>query len=255
MFDISTPSAQDCGVASVVPHTALILSHVNNGGDLKMLLAQHTLYSRDGQVRMGSGQVIGPERLAEIVNLLDENAARHASDQFLPAHVIAQGSDMVAWHVPARRRPMFFAVHDEGTFSLDVIWPALLFVARGSRLWLAALDSDERPGPDAPVYHAPLMNHDPRSGLCFGSAPMPGRAYLDTMSEFESAVFESNFSHVNGCNHLRYRHLKSTEQHACTATHLAFYRALEKRRLKRFPTRHLLPMNCSVARFLTTGAR
>lgn len=255
MFEANSPNAAQCGVASVVPHMALIVSHVQNGGDIKMLLAQHKLYAKDGQVRMGSGEVVGPERLAEIVGMLDENAARHASERFLPTNVIAQGGDMVAWHVPSKKRPMFFSTSNEGAFCLNVAWPALLFVARGSHLWLAALDTNERPSADTPVYHAPLMNHDSRNGLCSGSVKMPARACLDTMAEFEAAVFESNFSHVNGHNHLKYRALQSAGDHACNDTHLAFYRSVEKRRLKQFPTRNLLPMaKATVADFLKTGA-
>ena len=254
MLEAVTPTPADCGVTSIAPHTALILSQISNGGDVSMLVAQHKLYQASGQLRMGSGEIIGPERIAQIVAMLDESAARHASEQFLPARVIAHGADMIAWHVPGKRRPMFFATDAEGPVSMQVSWPSLLFLARGNRLWLAALDSDARPDADTPLYHAPLMNHDARNGLCFGNAERPARASLETMAIFETAVFKSNFSHCNGGNHLRYRHLNSDRQSACNSTHLAFYRSVEKRRLKRVPARHLLPLNKTVADFLKTGS-
>lgn len=254
MLEPMTPTPAECGVTSIVPHTALILSQINNGGDVSMLVAQHKLYQASGHVRMGSGEIIGPERIAQIVAMLDENAARHASEQVLPAHVIAHSADMVAWHVPGKRRPMFFTDSPNPPESMQVAWPSLLFLARGNRLWLAALDSDTRPDADTPLYHAPLMNHDARNGLCFGNAARPARASLETMRTFEAAVFESNFSHCNGGNHLRYRHLNSASQSACDSTHLGFYRSIAKRRLKRFPARHLLPLNMTVADFLKTGS-
>jgi PRTRC genetic system protein B len=263
MLNSYSPDALDCGAARVTPRYALTVSEITTSGQsmfggraADMMLTLHQLHTVGGQTRMGSGEVIGPERLADIVDELGERGARRSCGGILPASVVAHGDNMIAWHVPSQRRPMFFSARgdDRKRQTLTVAWPSLLFLARGSSLWLAALDSDSRPDANTPVYHAPLMNHDARNGLCFGSAVTPPHADIDTMATFEAAVFESNFSHVNGDNHLRYKTLRSAEQRPCNETHLAFYQSLSARKLKRFPTRHLLPTGRTVADFLSTGA-
>ena len=257
MFKAMTPDATDCGIASVEPHTALILSNVKNASDIQMLVAEHRLYQREGEVRLGSGQIIGPERIGQIVRELDEKASRKLAETVLPPQVIAQGDDMVAWHTPSQQRAMFFAVHGEGSFALQVAWPALLCVARGSHLWLAALASDTRPSGDTPIFFAPLMNQTATSGMCSGSIPMPPRATVENIPAFERAIYETNFSHVNGSNHLRYRGLSSESDAISNADHVAFWRGIQARRFKCFPSRHLLPMaDTTVETFIQrTGRR
>lgn len=249
-------SAADVGVRRVIPERAIVLSSVAQAGlsrDISMLVMEHEIYHRHGQTRLGAGHVIGPERLGDMVSELDERAVSRPAPSFLPAHVLANGANFIVWHVPSAIRPMFFSLDGE-SFCLEVVWPSLIFAAHGHRLSLAATQGGERPDADTPVFHAPLMNHSHEAGLCFGSAERPTRAALDTLPLYERAVFKSYFSHGMGGNNLRYRQLKSPDQERCDDTHEAFYRSLAARRLKRFPSRHLLPLGMTVSEFIEQKA-
>lgn len=260
MLIAHTTKPEDCGVATIQPQAALVISSVANGGDIRELVAEHRVYTDStGKARMGSGNLIGPERLADIADRLSETAARHAAEDVLPANVIAHSSNMVAWHVPSRRRPMFFASGAaqgvEAPLTCHVAWPNLLFVARGGKLWLAALESGNRPQADTSVYHAPMMNHSTQQGLCFGSVAMPAEAAVETLPDFEAAVFESYFTHCNGLNNLRYKQQRQANQQASNNAHIAFWQFIEKRRFKQFPKRHLLSAGMTVGEFIRATAQ
>jgi PRTRC genetic system protein B len=171
MIDFHTPSDLDVGAVSILPRIALIISAVSGatklaGGEgyshqrVSRVIAEHKLYSQpNGQMALGSGALVGVDRLADIVDELSGKVRPRMTPTLLPPSVLAYGEDFMAWHVPSAVRPMLFRIKGCADETLNVAWPSLLLIAGQRGLFLAALDQNERPDADTPVYHAPIMNH------------------------------------------------------------------------------------------------
>ena len=228
-------SPLSCGAASVVPHTALVLSQIDSAHGQTMLVAQHKIYQTPQGWRMGSADVLDPRGVMDIVRRMDNEAAMHSGPQYLPPNLLAHSDDLLIWHVPSSVRPMFFLMPgSRRAVTLDVVWPSLVFHARGGSLRLFATATTKRPEPSTPLFQAPLMNHNPVSGLCFGSVPRPQRADLSSVATFEAAVYQTNFTHVWGDWPLADR-LEKGESESVSQELLAFYEQLAARNAKRFP--------------------
>ncbi|MEQ9223926.1 MAG: PRTRC system protein B [Salinisphaeraceae bacterium] len=245
MLKAADLTPESAGILGISPERALIINRVSNG-HIQCLVTEHEIHARDGVHRMGAGSPVSPDRLADILRSLMEAGTRKRTARVLPSNVVAYAGDLVAWWVPGRKRGMWFRGDDGEAVVLEVPWPNLLFVAHRNGLHVAGLRGHDRPLADDPVYHAPLMNHDHHQGLCFGSVAVPERPSLDTIPAYENAVFKSFFSHVNGGNHLNWRMGRRIDGQISTEEHFAFWKSLERRRLRQFPERHLLPADESV---------
>jgi len=120
----------------------------------------------------------------------------------IPAHVLqidASKDGYAMWYTPARRRTL---LHDEqmGLPSGEAAVPALLWKATTQRLMLFALNGDERPTADTPLFAAPFGNTANGGSVCMGSVPVSFEASvsLDSfMARWEAFFFNSYFTHLN----------------------------------------------------------
>ena len=64
-------------------------------------------------------------------------------------------------------------------YGFRVPWPPLLFLAVRHTLYCAALAHADRPEPETPLFHAPLMNIDAQGAVCLGTAETPPTCSLD----------------------------------------------------------------------------
>ena len=260
MIQHETINAETLGQITATPEYALVLSGISGGipsGGLSnpAILGLHRIYNRNGESRLGAGEMVSPESLSRITADLEGRASRIPAPEFIESDVLATTHNYVAWHVPGGQRPMFFNTRDYGRFALDkVAWPSLMFVASNKGLFVAALASNERPQPDTPLYHAPVMNVGDEGNVCLGSASRPSAINIGSRRAFEQAFFESNFSHGMGHNKLRYRHLKTLDQKFENETLITFYRNLAKRGCRQFPVRHLLATETTVSQFIERTA-
>lgn len=120
----------------------------------------------------------------------------------IPAHVLqidASKDGYAMWYTPSRRRTL---LHDEqmGLPSGEAAVPALLWKATTRRLTLFALNGDERPTADTPLYVAPFGNTASGGGVCMGNVPVSFEesVSLDSfMARWEAFFFNSYFTHLN----------------------------------------------------------
>lgn len=122
--------------------------------------------------------------------------------EFLHPRLVARGLGVRAWWRPAWKAPLHFTLPALKDLSGQVFpQPPLLFVEKGERLEVYALPEDRRPSPDTPLLLAPYFNlygHGPGGGVCLGT----GRRGRD-VEDWESAFFESAFSHLGGTRPLK----------------------------------------------------
>ena len=162
--------------------------------------------------------------------------------------IIAQGDHTLAWMVPGKVRPMWFRRPKGEPLALNVPWPTLVFLAGDGQISLAALASNRRPNPKTRLYRPPLMNTYSDGLVCLGSAQVGAMDGPESRPAFEAAIFDSLFSHGNHRDNLRLPN-QGDPTHT-DAQHIAFYRRLAKAKAKRFPREALVPMGCTLGRFL-----
>lgn len=134
-----------------------------------------------------------------------EALGRTAVPDILPGNVLVAHSDVLAWWVPAQVRPAYFALSSppKGLHALarrttvDVPYPAHLFIATRSGLGVYALAASERPAANTPVLHSPILNVFIEGRLCWGNIPRPKTLAVSAIPEFERAVFDSWSTHPN----------------------------------------------------------
>lgn len=118
--------------------------------------------------------------------------------ELLPENVLSVSASHLVWWVPAKRRRVFFNNRELGQRSAEVPHPPLLFsVVKGS--WsVYALRENLRPNEETAIYFTPYFNTYDDCSICVGSAAIPKSLSTKTIAEWESAFFESAFTHMNG---------------------------------------------------------
>lgn len=164
--------------------------------------------------RIREGRLLRQDDLSRLGGILQQAGSRPSL--ILPERVLGAGPGFLTWYKPAHKAPMRFLVGGK-LFESEVIWPSLIFHARGGKLFAVAYVSEARPDADTPVFAPPLMNFYDSTAMCRGSASYPANHDPATVPEWEFAVFGTHFTHINNSVKLRGRE-QSTE------SHLAFWR-------------------------------
>ncbi|MDR7256269.1 PRTRC genetic system protein B [Sphingomonas sp. BE270] len=134
-----------------------------------------------------------------------EALGRTVLPEILPANILVAHPDMLAWWIPERVRPAYFALSAppvglrvlSARTTVPVPYPAHLFVATRSNLGVYALPANQRPTAETTVLHSPILNVFVDGRLCWGNIPRPKALTIATIPEFENAVFDSWSTHPN----------------------------------------------------------
>jgi PRTRC genetic system protein B len=133
---------------------------------------------------------------------LSEGLGARIATEILPANVLGRTPGMLAWWVPTSRRIMFFGEADEKARMLNGLvfpQPALVFKVRNRELFVRALDANLRPNADTRLKTAPYWNVAGDDGrVCLGTTQVPDNLSVDSMPAFETAFFQSEYTHPWG---------------------------------------------------------
>lgn len=242
IFASPTPSAAPTvrAILALIVHEGRETEH----NLIDYALTSHEITETPTGIDLGPGRLLGTldhQRLLDV--LLHTQGDANA---FLPPEVLSHGSAQLAWYVPGRPRRMWFRGAQRSK-CLTVPWPTLAFRARQGRLSIAALAQTRRPQASDPLFHAPLMNIFSDTGLCPGTANLPPGHGLADRTQFEAAVFDTAFSHVNHTHTL----CSSPGGAVETTEHLRFWENLARKHAKRFPVRALVPLKQTLSQWLT----
>jgi len=106
---------------------------------------------------------------------------------------------LMAWWEPAQQRKKFYKKNGKQK-TLDVGWPPLVFIVTKDDLYCFALKRNERPTADTELMYAPLWNFYDNHSMCQGTARYPSTIEPNTINEWNDAVYNSAFTHSNGCH-------------------------------------------------------
>ncbi len=118
-------------------------------------------------------------RLEDLVHVF--RAQHKPMLRFLPDHLIATDLESCSvWWRPGARASLSLRTNSETVF-VNVPLPGLVLASQKDRaLSVVAVKSDERPGKDTLLFHAPLPNVSEQGAVCLGSTEL---AVFDPLSE------------------------------------------------------------------------
>jgi len=182
-LQLDTPAEYYARVALIV--------HTDASGTQGAVM-QHALREEKGQVVMAEGVNVTQDTVDALLRL---NAMQTLV--FVPEHVVAVGSNSLAWVVPAGpRRLLFGGALDKAVAALDgqvLAQPRLLFIVRGGQMYVYALKGQGRPQADTRLCLAPFFNIFANNSICNGSMVRPAGLSVDQTQAWEEAFFYSNF--------------------------------------------------------------
>jgi PRTRC genetic system protein B len=145
---------------------------------------------------LAAGQPLTTAFLRELA----EGLGAQVRAEVLPENVLARTPDRLVWWVPAQQPFMFFPTADPKLAPLNgrrFPHPALVFKVSGRDLSVRALERDERPNATR-LKTAPYFNVNEAGLCCQGTMRSPEGAPVETMSGWEKAFFQSEFTHAYG---------------------------------------------------------
>jgi PRTRC genetic system protein B len=174
-------------------HQAVLL-YRNERGNRHMATVHNIMQSQGGGAPLlGAGQLLTTAVLRELAGELGATCRV----EVLPEQVVARTPELLAWRTRAATRPMFFRADSElGELSGRLFpHPALLFVVRGSALYLRALASSRRPAASTALFAAPYWNTGSDGAVCAGTMRSPKSSSVASVAAWEQAFFQSEFTH------------------------------------------------------------
>jgi PRTRC genetic system protein B len=188
-------------------------AYVNIGAHQEFRLSEAVLVYRGGgdgafaslhQVKHGENGTpyltAGHALTTAFVRTLTRGLGVHIQAEIFPDMVLARTPDLLVWWSQARQRVMFFGGMDEQARKLNGLvfpHPALVFKVTGRDLFVRAIATSSRPGPETPLKAAPYWNTDgPRGLVCPGSMRVPESSNVASVPQWEDSYFRSEFTHA-----------------------------------------------------------
>jgi PRTRC genetic system protein B len=176
---------------------------------------------------------------ARLDDLVDAFRAQHRPAlRLLPGDLVASNLETCSvWLRPGGVATLLLVQPERTSLLSTPMPPLLLFANSNGALAVMALAEDARPGPAAPLYHAPLPNINGRGSVCLGSTRLPSfdpLAGAPAWDAFWGSAFSSH--QVSG----------KSKRHPGDVRLLL----LELDGRKRFPLDDLLPASLTLAEWL-----
>jgi PRTRC genetic system protein B len=140
----------------------------------------------------------------EFLHALSVGLGVYVAPEILPASVLVRTSELLVWWTPAQHRTLFFGEHSEASDLNGKRFPVppLIFKVGGGKLWVRALDKDERPRGGTKLKTAPFWNSNDSGEVCIGTMRIPESSGVDGIEGWEMGFFQSEFTHAYGAARL-----------------------------------------------------
>ncbi len=120
--------------------------------------------------------------------------------EVLPENVLAKSDRMIAWWTPRMRRQMFYSSASGQADHLNGLiypQPPLVWRVINGVLSIRALTEDKRPSARTSMAVAPYWNLSDDGRVCTGSMRSPENTSVASIPAWETAFYESAFTHAN----------------------------------------------------------
>jgi len=135
------------------------------------------------------------------VRTLAQGLGAQVKPEIFPENILARTPDLLVWWSRPQQRVMFFGGSDGEARKISGLvfpHPALVFKVLGKDLFVRAMATTSRPGPETPLKTAPYWNTDSRGLVCAGSMRVPESSDIAAIVGWEGSYFQSEFTHAAG---------------------------------------------------------
>ena len=232
-------------------------AYVNIGANHEFRLAQAVLVYRGGgdgafaslhQVKQDENGIPyltpGEALTTAFLRTLAQGLGAQVKPEILPDNILARTPDMLVWWSRPRPRVMFFGGTDEEARKLNGLvfpHPALIFKVAGKDLFVRAMATNSRPGPDTLLKTAPYWDTDGQGLVCAGSMRVPESSDIASIPAWQDAYFQSEFTHAAGAVRLT----------SSPGGFIGLWKGLAGR--KRFPVQYLTDVGETLQEFVAHG--
>jgi PRTRC genetic system protein B len=113
-------------------------------------------------------------------------------------HILAKGSDHLAWYCKPQKRQVWFKNDELGQdVSATTDHPGLVFIIGKGHWYVFAVKGNERPTSGTPLFVSPYLNVWKGGHICTGNIETPKGAMKFSTEAWEEAFFRSYFTHPN----------------------------------------------------------
>ena len=152
--------------------------------------------NKQGVATIRAGTPVSKTGLVKMMQtLVPEDCAPAA---LLGEHILAKGSDHLAWYCKPQKRQVWFKCNEIGmNINTNTNHPALVFIVNKNDWYVFAVKDDKRPTADTPLYVAPYLNVWKGGHICTGNIETPKGVMKFSTEAWEEAFFRSYFTHPN----------------------------------------------------------
>jgi PRTRC genetic system protein B len=178
------------------------------------------------------------------VRVLAQGLGAQVKPEIFPENILARTPDLLAWWSRPQCRVMFFGGTDAEARKLNGLLfphPALIFKVMGKDLFVRSIATMSRPTPETPLKTAPYWNTDSHGLVCAGSMRVPEYSDIASIPAYETAYFQSEFTHAAGAVRLT----------SHPGGFIRLWNGLAGR--KRFPVHHLIDAGETLQDFVIRG--
>ena len=217
---------------------AVLVYRAGNGGAFASL--HRVKEADDGVPYLAPGESL----TTTFVRTLAQGLGAQVNPDIFPEHILARTPDLLVWWSPPQRRVMFFGGTDQEARKLNGLvfpHPALVFKVMGKDLFVRAMATTSRPGPETKLKTAPYWNTDSRGFVCAGSMRVPESSDIASIPAWVDGYFQSEFTHAAGAIRLT----------SHPGGFIGLWRSLVGR--KRFPDQYLTDASEMLQEFVARG--
>ncbi len=186
----------------------------------------------------------GEPLTSAFVRALAHGLGAQVKPEIFPENILARTPDLLVWWSRPQGRVMFFSGTDQEARKINGLvfpHPALVFKVVSKDLFVRAIATISQPTPETPLKMAPYWNTDSRGLVCAGTMRVPEFSDIASISTFETAYFQSEFTHAAGAVRLT----------SHPGGFVGLWKGLAGR--KTFPVRYLIEAGETLQEFVTRG--
>lgn len=193
---MQVPASCMSNTQKVYELSAAILLYRERGGQTVFASAHDIKTSDEGKATIEAGTPVSKTGLVKMMQtLVPEN---YAPAELLGNHILAQGSDHLAWYCKSQKRRVWFKCAElGGEVAAKTDHPGLVFIIGKGHWYVFAVKGNKRPTSDTPLYVSPYLNVWKGGHICTGNIETPKGAMKFSTEAWEEAFFRSYFTHPN----------------------------------------------------------
>lgn len=187
------------GEATYSLHKAILLysrEHNSYGNSTQVCFASiHDVNVKSGAPKIEPGKAVAKNALLDALKQLAPED--YIDNELLSENILAKGNDVLVWYAKPKKRQVWFNCNEIGNVSFLADHPGLVFAVTHGNWYVFAMQGNDRPTHETPLYVAPYLNVWEGGHICVGNVDLPKGKMKFNTEAWEECFFRSYFVHPN----------------------------------------------------------